>query len=268
MKKKINTIDLISVGLVIFSAICIILRTVALLTAFDQKVGYFSSTALITYLDRAFIITAIIFGTVAAIITPKGVLKSDPAPINVWSTFSSAALGFIFGIFGILFFILHYPNPSILVMIASAGAVASSVCYIYEAIRPIKAAKGIAGGLIAILTLVCVVFVENFDLYVALNSTEKILATLLFGIASLFILQNLKFRTESASPRFHLWCAYLTALLGAYFAVGGIIATSAGTLGNLKYLVYYLLSAGLSIYAFTDIFGRISLSKISPDTTI
>jgi hypothetical protein len=276
MKNKINTIYLLSVGLIVFTAICTTLRLVALLTAFDAGVGYFSNNALITYLDRSLLAASIIFGTVALILTPKDSLSKAPSTITVWSVLSSAALGFVFAIFGVLFLILNLPKPSTIEYVAIVGSIISAIYYIYEAIRPSQSSsKRIGAGLIPILALVCVVFIENFDLTIALNSPEKILSTFVFAIGSLFIVQKLKFNAKSPAPRFHLWCAYMTAFLGAYFALGGIVATSLGVLNSTKYLVYHLFSAGLSIYAFVDLFGRISLSKLAnteilcePDSTI
>ena len=275
MKKKINTMDLIALGAAILTLIGAALRTVALLTAFDADVGYFSESALITYLDRALLLAAIVFGTVVLIATPKDKLSASPAPITVWSTFSSAALGFIFAIFGVLFLILHLPKPAILVCITSAGALASAIYFIYEAIRPDTAGKRIGLGLFPVISLVGAVFVENFDFLVALNSPEKLLATVTFAVGALLIVQRLKFSAGNPTPRFELWCAYLVAFLGAYFAVGGIVATCVGVLDDPKYLVYYLLSVGLSIYAFIDLYGRLALARLAdaeiisePDTTI
>ena len=239
---------------------------IALFTALDTEIGYFDSSALITYLDRAIFFAAVIFGIVSAAATKKDALLTDASPVTVWSTFVSIALGFIFAIFGLLFIFLNFAKLSVLVCIVSVGAFFSAAYYVYEGFRPVKSVgltvKRTLVAMVSGVTLIAVVFVENFDFYVALNNPEKLLVMFLFVIAPLFFIQKLKFGAGSSTPRFYLATAYLTALLGAYISIPGIIANCAGILENPKYLLYYLLALGLAIYALIDLIGRIKLTRL------
>ena len=270
MKKSFNTIDLIALGLPAFTLISVILRLIALLTAFDTNVGYFDSAAIITYIDRAVFFAAIAFGIVVPIITKKDGISAAASPVTLWSTFASFALGFVFAIFALLFTLLSWQSRSILSYVVSVGAVVSAVYYIYEGFRPIKAegltAKRAIVAIISIVGLIAIVFLENFDFTVALNSSEKLLSMFVFVLAPIFIIQKLKFHTEAPSPRFYLCTSFLTALLGAYLSIPCIIANCAGTLENPKYLLYYLLALALSIYASMDFMGRIKLTRLADIT--
>lgn len=272
MKKKINTIDLISLGLPIFAAIGIILRSIAFLTAFDSSVGYFSDSTVITYLDRAFFAIAILFGIAVSILIKKNEISIEVSPTNLWSTFASLILGFVFAIFGLLFLLMTISSATVLTYVVYAGAFISAVYYLYEGFRPIRvgtlsAARALV-VIISIIGLIAIVFVENFDFYVALNNSEKTFAMFIFVIASIFTIQKLKFVAGNPSPRFYLCTSYITAFLGAYFSIPGIIANCAGIVDSPKYLLYYLLALGLAIYASIDFIGRIKLSKLAEIPTV
>ena len=270
MKKKIDTVDLISLGLPIFTASAVILRTLAFILAFDENVGYFDSGALITHLDRSFIIVTALFGVAVALLTQKGSLPECDSPATVWSTFAALTLGFVFAIFSLLFGILNLPTRSVIIYAIIASAIASAFYFFLEGFKPRTSVSSgrILIGLLPIVSLLLLIFVENFDFNVALNSTEKILATFIFAATSLYIIQRLKFSANVPSPRFHLWCAYLVALLGAYFAIPGIIASCMKVLDDPKYLSYYFLALGISGYAFADLFGRLRIAKLDAETVI
>ena len=267
MKKNINTIDLVALGLPALALIGVILRLISLLTAFDSGVGYFDNNALITYIDRAILFAAVAFGIIVPIITKKDAIPTAPSPVTLISRFASFALGFVFAICALLFTLLSLKSKLLLSYVVSAGAIVSAIYYIYEGFCPVKAdgltAKRTIVAIISIVGMISIAFIENFDFTVALNSSEKLLSMFTFVLAPIFIIQKLKFGTEAPSSRLYLCASYLTAFLGTYFSILGIIANCAGVLDNPKYLLYYLLAFTLAIYAFIDLTGRIRLTKLT-----
>lgn len=263
MIKKDNTINLLSLGLIVFSLISLVLRTVALFTAFDSHIGYFDTTAAITFFDRSFFAIAIFFGIVASFLTQKSsVLITSPS--NLWSIFASLILGFIWMVSALLIFIIGGGKISTFGYISLASAVCSAIYYIYEGFRPIKALNNgrTLAALVPTIALISMIFIENFDFTVALNNPDKQLMMFAFILAALFIIQKLKLSTEAPSNRLYICSAYLTVFISLYFAIPGIIGNLAHVTDDPKYLVYYLLSLGIAIYSAIDLFGRIKLSSI------
>jgi len=266
MNKKINAINLLSLGLIVFSVICLIFRTVAILTAFDSHIGYFDRNSIITYFDRSFFAVAIIFGIVVSFLTSKAAV-SKSSPTNLWSTFSSLLFGFIWAICTLLFIILLMPKATALIYVAIAGAAGSAVYFIYEGFRPIKmlrAGRAIA-SLVPMIAFLSIIFIENFDFYIPFNSPDKQLAMFVFILADLYLTQKLKFSTEAPTSKLYICSAYLTIFISLYFAIPGIIGNLTHVTDSPKYLVYYMLALGTAIYAIIDFIGRIKLSSFEND---
>lgn len=269
MNKKINAINLLSLGLIVFSVICLIFRTVAILTAFDSHIGYFDRNSVIIYFDRSFFAVAIIFGIVISFLTSKAAV-SKSLPANLWSTFSSLLFGFIWAICTLLFVILLMPKASTLVYVAIAGSAGSAIYFIYEGFRPIKTlsiGRSIA-SLIPMIAFLSIILIENFDFYIAFNAPDKQLVMFVFILAALYLIQKLKFSTEAPTSKLYICSAYLTIFISIYFAVPGIIGNLTHVTDSPKYLVYYMLSLGTAIYAIIDFIGHIKLSSFENDLTI
>ena len=266
MKKNINTINLLSLGLIVFSVICVVLRSIAMLTAFDTHIGYFDQSAIITHFDRSFFAVSVIFGIVVSFLV-QGSSISKASPVNIWSTFSSLLFGFIWAISALLLVISGILKSSFLGYVAVASAIGAAVYYIYEGFRPIKTLGSgrVLAALFPMISLLSMAFFENFDLYVALNNPEKQLLMFVFVIATLYMVQRLKFHTDSPSPRFYTCSAYLTVFLSIYFAIPGIIGNLAHVTDEPRYLVYSLLALGIAIYSATDLVGRIRLSSFEEE---
>ena len=269
MKKRINTINLFVLGLMVFSVICLVLRSVAMLTALDSYIGYFDRSAAITFFDRSFFATAIAFGIVTSFFAPKASVSAR-TPEGLWNTLASIVLGFIWAIFALLFAIIGMAEGSILVYVVAAGAIGSAVYYVYEGFRPITRVSGgrTVASLLPILSLLAIVFLENFDFTIALNSPDKQVMMFFFVLAPLYIVQKLKLATEAPSQKLYLMSAFLTIFIGIYFSIPGIIANLSGTLNESKYLVYYLLALAISAYATVDLITRIKLSSFSETSEV
>ena len=262
MKKNINTINLLSLGLIVFSVICLVLRSIALLTAFDTHIGYFEQSAIITHFDRSFFAVSVIFGIVVSFLIQRSSI-SQISPASLWSTFSSLLFGFIWAVCALLLIISGISKSFVLGYVAVASAIGSAAYYIYEGFRPIKTLGmgRVLAALLPMISLLSMTFFENFDLYVALNNPEKQLIMFVFVIATLYMIQKLKFHTDSPSPRLYACSSYLTVFLSIYFAIPGIIGNLAHVTDEPRYLVYSLLALGIAIYSATDLVGRIRLSS-------
>ena len=262
MKKNINKTALMLCGLISLTVIGIVIRTVALFTAFDPQIEYFDESSLITYINRAFVLMTLLLGAFTAF-TQKDQILTSVNGSSLLGMVASMLLGFAFIIFGGLYLLINLNAISPIAIAVAILAFVSAVYYIYEGIRP---SSDIATGktvliIISAVLLAIISFMENFDLFVTLNNPEKLGFFFIFILGALFIIQKALIRVNSPRPRLFLFSAYATAYLGAYLALPGIIANFAGILDNTKYLVYYLLAFALSIYAFTAILDHVKSQK-------
>ena len=269
MKKRINILSFLPVGLIFLILIGIIIRTTALFFAFDTDIGYFDQSSPLTYVNNALVLVALSFGCVLSLLLKKDELPMSLPSHDIWSSASSMTLGFVFGVSAVLLYIVKITvSASLLSHIIILLAAISAIYYIYEGIVALKVgASTLIKVIFSILSSIClfmIVVSENFDFYTTLNNPEKVLTMFVFVISPIFFIQASRFEADAPQPKLFILSSFATAFLGAYTAIPAIIANCAGILSDSKYLIYYLLALALSVYAFVRFLVYIKSSAKHP----
>ena len=264
MRKNIDKIHLLSLGFPILTATSIIFRTLAMLFAYDSSVGYFSSSSVFTYMSRSFFAVGLIFGILTLLLCKKEDLKTEATPWSVYSAFSSTIVSFSLLIFSLLYVLLNLGGIKPLHILTVFFAVAAAIFFMADLLGGKKdggSEIGLPCAIFTILALLLIVFAEYFDYHTALNSSEKQLTIFTFVIGALYILQRARYSSGIPQPRLRLITAFSTAFIGAFTSIPGFVGSFAGTLSSPKYLVYYLLSFALAVYAATDLLSSLRLLR-------
>ena len=264
MRKNIDKIHLLSLGFPILTVISIIFRALAMLFAYDASVGYFSNSSVLTYTSRSFFAVGLVFGILTILLCKKEDLKIESTPWSVYNAFSSTVVSFSLLIFSLLYVLLNLRDIKPLHILTVFFSVAAAIFFMADLMsnkKEVGAEIGLPCAIFTILALLLIIFAEYFDYYTALNSSEKQLTIFTFVIGALYILQRARYSSGIPQPKLRLITAFVTAFIGAFTSIPGFIGSFAGEISSPKYLVYYLLSFALAVYATTDLLSSLKLLR-------
>ena len=262
MKETSNKLRLFLYSTIGLAVICSILFTVSMFVAFDAEIGYFSSAHPLPYIQSALLILSVLLCTSVIFLFPKDSLTTPNQTNDRFVSFASLLCGFVF-VGGILItFLSTNTNASTLTklqkdifMIIVLSGLIGSIYFIYDAIAPNSnglTLKVLAAIFVIIYCLTSIIF-EHVDLYVPINVPRKNLLFVCFVSFSLFMVQNLRFKTEMGQPRAFLLFSATTTILCTTFSISGLIAHYAGAFKDSSFLVYYLIALAAAIYSLANL---------------
>ena len=182
----------------------------------------------------------------------------------MYNAFSSTVVSFSLLVFSLLYVLLNLGEIKPLHILTVFFAVAAAMFFMADLMSNKKegsAEIGLPCAIFTILALLLIIFAEYFDYYTALNSSEKQLTIFTFVIGALYILQRARYSSNIPQPKLRLITAFVTAFIGAFTSIPGFIGSFAGEISSPKYLVYYLLSFALAVYATTDLLSSLKLLR-------
>lgn len=213
------------------TGIAVILRTCALLLAYETDAGYFALSTPLPTMGNALLILSLLWAFSMLIFMPRGLLTDTLPDFSGGSVFASALCGFCFIFYAALLFIRAYcgtitfsPDSflrdRILHYLICAAALLAGM-YFLAALKPalrtnhLRILLGFFVPIWALLALArC-----YFDLAHAMNNPIKIMLQMALIGMMLFFLQELRVLMGLAQPRFGLVCTFSALLLGG---VGGL----------------------------------------------
>ena len=268
MKEFSNKLKVFFLSAIVLTIISSALFTVSMLTAFDADAGYFSSSSLLPYIQKAVVIVSVLFFASIAVFIPKKILPSQPPSSPIFTMYSTLACGFLFVIGAIIFYNIHSNDAEwmqdtarTVFAVASATGYAATVYFLICGITapkkylPIK----VITALFVIANLLFFIIFEHLDYFVTINSVRKTMVFISFALAIMFIAQDLRFKAGIGQPRAYFFFGATTMLLCATTSISHIIAYYAGVLKDSSFLVYYLVGLGLALYSFAHLLDYVKL---------
>ena len=256
MKDSVNKLKVFTLSALGLTLLCTLLFTISMFVSFDADVGYFAKSP-ITVIQKAIAAVSVIFFASIMFFIPKSTLPCDGFEGDRSTVFSSLLCGLVF-IGGMIITFLSTYNSAAnlsstqrsLFMIITASGIIASIYFISDALTPYKKNVGIkvATAILVIVNLLCSVIFEHLDLFVPINAPRKTLLFLSFVSASVFIIQELRFKVGIYQPRAYVFAGSATALLCSVMSIPSLIAHYAGVFKDSSFLVYYLIGLALAIY--------------------
>ena len=256
MKDSVNKLKVFTLSALGLTLLCTLLFTISMFVSFDADVGYFAKSP-ITVIQKAIAAVSVIFFASIMFFIPKSTLPCDGFEGDRSTVFSSLLCGLVF-IGGMIITFLSTYNSAAnlsstqrsLFMIITASGIIASIYFISDALTPSQKNVGIkvATAILVIVNLLCSVIFEHLDLFVPINAPRKTLLFLSFVSASVFIIQELRFKVGIYQPRAYVFAGSATALLCSVMSIPSLIAHYAGVFKDSSFLVYYLIGLALAIY--------------------
>ena len=264
MKRISITPRVYTVCAVCLSLLGLILRTVCVLTQFDNTVGYFDKGWL-SLASRILYFVAVACFAVGAIVLPKGSVASGLT--SRAHTLAAYLLALTLVGFSVGAVIFWTANRAITALLPMAGATAVSALYFFltascgERVTDRLAVL----GFVPVLWSILAVGETYVDPYTTINSPLKLALQMGFLGFMLLTISELRFRLGKPSPRRSIFlCA-----VAAFTCLTASVSTLVGFIGSVKmnslYPLYAAVLLAAGIYALLS-FPRTAPAPIAQDT--
>ena len=115
--------------------------------------------------------------------------------------------------------------------------------------------------IINITGLLLIIIFEHLDYFVPINSVRKTMIFISFAAAIMFIAQDIRFKAGIGQPRAYFFFGTATMLLCGTTSISHLIAHYANVLTDSSFLMYYLVSFGLALYAFAKLLAYVKYAE-------
>lgn len=270
MKDSVNKLKTFFYAAIALTAICALLFTISMFTAFDAYPGYFRSDAFIPVIQTPLAIVSVALFALIGFVIPKGELSCSAPENSLPTTFASLICGFITLSGSIMTFYYHYRNAAgltatsfkVFVAICICGVIAS-IFYFTDALvakdkaLPVK----VFTAIFAIAFLLLIIIFEHLDFLVGINTPRKTLLFLSFISTSMFLVQELKFKVGIGQPRAYFFFGASAMLLLTTLSVSHIAAHYGNVLKDSSFLIYYLVGLALAFYCFSKLLSFVKYNE-------
>ena len=266
MKEYVNKLKLFFYASLSLSFICAILRTISIFTAFDTKVDYFFTDALLPRIHLALMFVSVLFFILVFLLIPKNALPVFCPFGSSMDSFSSASCGFVYMISTAMLYITMRHNMSILSYAIIISGIAAAIFFVIDAFTSpssLITLKILLSMCVAANILLLIVR-EYINYYLAINAPNKLLFFLSFAAFAVFIIQSIKFKVDAASPRFFVCSALISGLLCSASAIPGMICHYGKILNDSTFLIYYFINLVFALYSFTKLYSYMKFTSIIP----
>ncbi len=259
-----------------------LLRTLALLTAFDAEVGYFNPGPLPVASD-ILLAAAILAAILCACLTPKGAVSTTLChPV---SRVPTLLMGIVLAGFTVAAFILCYPFKA--TSLANTGAesetidllllpvifgLLSSTYYLLLVFTAFLDENGrtpdwlSAIGFLPIFWALASLAETYTNRYVAMNSPVKISLHLALIGFLLILITELRYRLGKAVPRLALCFLSIGIVLTIAGALPVLVATGAKVLANVPHTLYAAVLVLAGVYGVALLISLVKASEIAQIT--
>lgn len=263
MKIAVKNLYIYSFGFAILTLLGVISRMISLISFYDKDIGYYQTSAILPDIFHGICVFAIIAALSAFFIIPTR-KNGDLTKYNPVST--SARVGSVFALcsvsaFAVYFFTHSFAqnNISITANSGSFGIVKTvaivlavpSIIY-FGLVLAKKTEKGeghVLFGYCTIIFILMMLAITYFDLTTAMNSSNKLLLQITLMILMLYMLYELRFSLDNASPSGYVTISLLAVYFSCVTALPSIVAFFLGILTRADYLFFHFVVFGLGVYA-------------------
>ena len=236
------------IALGVLALVTLLLRALALITAFDAEIGYFKSDAALPVLTRVLEILALAACFVPLFLFNKNELPVTHRPLNLAARIAAglAAVCLLAAAVFLLPRLSTIPAPRVLVLLAAVLLAAGSLYFVF--LLRVKEAAATPFGYAVILGAVLLLSITYFDRYTQMNTPHKVSLHLSLLCVMVWMLFELRAVLGIAKPR---GLAVTSSLCLFYPGVCGgsnVIAFLAGSYRDPLYLMGDLVCLGIAVY--------------------
>jgi hypothetical protein len=212
------------------------------------------------------IVSALFFASTFLLI-PKSTLPVFCPFGSSMDSFASASCGFVYMISTAMLYITMRNNMSVLAYAIIISGVAAAIFFIIDAFTSSSAfiTPKILLSMCVAANILLLIVREYMNYYLAINAPNKLLFFLSFAGFAVFIIQSIKFKVDSASPRLFVFSALLSGLLCSASAIPGMICHYGKVLNDSTFLIYYFINLVFALYSFTKLYSYIKFVSVIPN---
>lgn len=266
MKEYINKLKTFFYASLTLSSLCVILRTISILTSFEHDQNYYYTEAWLPYVHRSLMLVSIVFFACAFFFFPKCSLPKFCQFGLLSDVCASASCGFVTIISAIMLYLTMRPSMNILSYAIIISAILASVFFVIEAFTSssrLLTAKILLAMCVA-ASLLLMIVKEYMNYFEEINSPNKVLFFISFAAFAVFIVQSIKLKINSASPKFFIFSAFSSTLLCGASAIPGIVGHYANILDNSTFLIYYFMNLAFAAYSLIKTYSYIKFVSLIP----
>lgn len=246
--KKIRIYSLLALA---FAFVAVVLRTFCLLWFYDKDIGYYTKDALPVLFVALCVLAVVFFLSAVFVVKPCGEAlygKNGNPAIKIASALAS--------VFFAVFFVSLVTSTSIAtenVVFDLALKISSLMSIVYFAMNLFAphtnrvAQTAIGFGIV--VWGVCALAITYFDIYVQLNSPEKIILHLALVSCLLFFVSEFRGFVGELKGKIYLFCAFCAAFFSATSSIPYLVTYILGKASSDKYLLYNVVLFALFVYS-------------------
>ncbi len=261
--KKIKIYSLVALALTV---VAVIVRTCCLLWFYDEDIGYYTRDVLPTLFEVLCPLAVAFFLSAFFVLKPHNIV-ADGKEDNVALKISSAVAAIAFGVFfvsSILATSLVTGNV-VFDLVSKISALMSIVYFAMNLFVPYASrAAQTALGFGIIIWSVCVLGITYFDIYVQLNSPEKIILHLALISAMAFFVSEFKCFVDVIRGKLYLFSACCAVFFLGTCSIPSIVGWLLGIANGKKYGFYNVVLFALFVYCTTRLLS-FAFAKISDE---
>ena len=248
--KKSNTVKIYALSAIIATVIAVVLKTVCLLCFYDADIGYHSEGIVTSLFDVFCLLLTLFFASSIFCIkrdtaTPDG--KGNNPIVKIGSTVAMLAFAVYFG--AVVFSTDLISTTTAFDLISKLTALMGIVYFAISVFAP-NTNKNIRAllGFGVIIWCIYVLGVTYFDIYIQLNSPDKVMLHLALISIMVFIVSELRCFVFEIKKGFYIFSACAATLFCALTSIPSFIY--GGFMGDFNdYYIYNTVIVAVGIYS-------------------
>ena len=234
------TIKMYALCTLVATVIAVIARVCCLIWFYDNDIGYYTKEFLPTALN-VFCVLTVLFIVSSFFVTKKTKCISDGREENLAVKIASVVCSLAFAAFFVISvtsttFVSQTVVSDLLIKISSLMAIAYFAMNLLGANAKRSAQVLLGFGLI--IWAICILAVTYFDVYVQLNSPDKMMLHLALIGAMAFLVSEFRAYVIALKSNLYLLCACLAVFFLATSTVPSLIKWALDGMAEYKYLYY------------------------------
>lgn len=247
-KKALTKLRMFLVGVFALTFIGIVLRILSLLFFFDSYIGYFSVGALLPILTNIFFFVATVLILVLSMLLPKDMPCVSGCETGISIKISSALCAIVSLVIAPIHFITWIGNSSFIwtclisiLLLVAAGYFALNLINQKVEFKPF-------GALLLVLLFVCYLAMSYFDVFVQMNSPNKIMMHMSCLSLMLFFMSEARCVAGAMKKKLYIFSTSVAIFFVGVEAIPSIIAILSGKITTPEYLSYDILLCPILLY--------------------
>jgi len=269
-KKALNKLRFFLAGVFALTFVGIVLRSLSLLFFFDSYIGYFAVGALLPILTNIFFLVAAVLILVLTLLLPKDApyISGQETPISIKVASALCAVASL--VIAPVHFITWIGNSSFLwtcliplLLLVSAGYFALNIINQKAEFKPF-------GALLLVLLFVFYLAMSYFDVFVQMNSPNKIMMHMSCLALMLFFMSEARCVAGAMKKKLYIFSTSVAIFFVGVEAIPSIIAIISSKMTTPEYLSYDILLCPILLYLITRaaLMMRIPAEEAAPEEVL